>query len=277
MEYCTLCDLINQLTYSTKLHIGVLFFGNRSHPLLTLPQRNRIHPSPICDVCKRTPEGMQRCFRCRNAAIQQALRRKKPFGAQCINGIYEYTRPVLENGQVLCILYIGNILPPAADAARIQKTTQQDPALLQTLEPNISQSQCESIGNILESYIRMVLLLQPSTEHPQQPDPLIENVKAFLDANLEYDISVRQLAELFHYSSKYLGRLFKQQCGQTVAEYVNTQRLKWACRLLSQSSQSVIEISFRVGFNQVPYFNRLFAQHYGTTPTQYRRTRRGGS
>ena len=67
MEYCTLCDLITQLTYGTKLHIGVLFFGNRSHPLLTLPQRNRIHPSPICDVCKRTPEGMQRCFRCRPA------------------------------------------------------------------------------------------------------------------------------------------------------------------------------------------------------------------
>lgn len=272
MEYSSLYELISQLTFGTKLHIGVLFFGNRSHPLLALPQRNQIHASPICDVCKRTPEGMQRCFRCRNAAIKRALHRKKPFAAPCINGIYEYTRPVTEDGQVLCILYIGNILPREQDAARIRQTLGEDTSLLETLQPEVSFEQCETIGRLLESYIRMVLQVCPASAGENKGDPLVENIKAFLDANLEYDVTARQLAELFHYSSKYLGRQFKRQCGQTVAEYVNTRRLEQARKLLAQTADPVVEISFRVGFNHVTYFNRLFRQHYRMTPWEYRRS-----
>lgn len=276
MEYSSLYELITQLTFGTKLHIGVLFFGNRSHPLLALPQRNQIHASPICDACKRTPEGMQRCFRCRNAAIKRALHRKKPFAAPCINGIYEYTRPVTEDGQVLCIIYIGNILPQGPAARRVLSTVGQDPMLLETLQPEVSLQQCEAIGRLLESYIRMVPQVCPASGEESSTDPLVENVKAFLDANLEYDVTARQLAELFHYSSKYLGRLFKRQCGQTVAEYVNTRRLEQARKLLAQTAEPVVEISFRVGFNHVTYFNRLFKQQYHMTPWEYRRSAQTG-
>lgn len=270
MEYSSLYDLITQLTFGTKLHIGVLFFGNRNHPLLMLPQRNQIHASPICDVCKQTPEGMNRCFRCRNAAIKRALHRKKPFAAPCINGIYEYTRPVTEDGQVLCIIYIGNILPQGNCAGKILETVGHNSTLLQTLQPDISLRQCETIGKLLESYIRMTLQVCPAATEESSTDHLVENIKAFLNANLEYDVTVRQLAELFHYSSKYLGRLFKQRSGQTVAEYVNARRLEQARKLLVQASHSVVDISFRVGFNHVTYFNRLFQQRYHMTPLEYR-------
>jgi len=270
MEYGSLYELICQLTFGTKLHIGVLFFRNRSHPLLVLPPKNQIHASPVCDFCKRTPEGIRRCIRCRNAAIKRALVRKKAFAAPCINGVFEYTRPVVMDGQVACVIYVGNMIPPEDSGTQISHILGKETELLHTLQAGVTLQQCETIGKLLESYIRMIWKTCPIPSEESAEDPLIENIKAFLDANLEYDITAQQLAELFHYSSKYLGRLFKSRCGKTVKEYLNTRRLEQACELLAQTDKSVVDISLRVGFSQVTYFNRLFRRYYGLTPCAYR-------
>ena len=270
MEYGSLYELIGQLTFGTKLHIGALFFGNRSHPLLALPQQNQIHASPVCDFCKSTPEGMRRCVRCRNAAIKRALVRKKAFAAPCINGVFEYTRPVVMDGQVACVVYVGNMIPPEDCETQISSILEKETELLHTLQKGVTLQQCETIGKLLESYIRMIWMTCPIPAEEAALDPLIENIKAFLDANLEHDITLQQLAELFHYSGKYLGRLFKSRCGKTVKEYLNTRRLEQAGRLLAQTDKSVVDISFRVGFNQVTYFDRLFRRYYGLTPSEYR-------
>ena len=277
MEFGSLYELISQLTFGTKLHIGALFFGNRSHPLLMLPQQNQIHASPVCDFCKSTPDGLRRCVRCRNAAIKRALIRKKAFAAPCINGVFEYTRPVVVDGQVACVIYVGNMMPPEDCATQIGGIPDRETELCHTLQKGVTLQQCESIGKLLESYIRMIWMTCPIPAEETAEDPLIENVKAFLEANLEYDVTAQQLAELFHYSSKYLGRLFKSRCGKTVKEYLNACRLEQACWLLAQTDKPVVDIAFRVGFNQITYFDRLFRRRYGVTPCAYRRQIRQSS
>lgn len=81
------------------------------------------------------------------------------------------------------------------------------------------------------------------------------------------------MAELFHYNPKYLGRRFKEKTGQSVSQYCNRRRLERAATLLSGSDGSVLRIATELGFNNVTYFNRLFKEHYGLTPTEYRKDR----
>ena len=69
MEYNSLYEMITYLQYGTKLHIGVLFFCNWGNEKCILPFEQTIHASAICDEFKSCPGGLEKCFRCRNAAI----------------------------------------------------------------------------------------------------------------------------------------------------------------------------------------------------------------
>lgn len=245
--YTSLNQLIESLEYGTKLHIGVQFFGNIGNDLLALPAARRIHSSPICDEAKALPGGLRRCYRCRNLAFQKAVKTKQPFGGLCVNGLYEYLHPLLLEGEVAAVIYIGNIgTDPRAEA--------------------FPQERCPALAAVIESYIRMLLTLAPARQ-----DPLAENLKSYIDANLTYGVELSRLARLFHYNEKYLGRLFKRKTGLSVGEYVNRRRLEAAKGLLRSTNAPVIEVAAQVGFNNVTYFNRLFKRQFGRTPTEYRR------
>ena len=76
------------------------------------------------------------------------------------------------------------------------------------MEPNFSYEQCEALGILLESYIRMLLAAYPVPKEADDFNPLIENLKSFLESNLEYDIDLSRLAKTFHYNEKYFSLWF---------------------------------------------------------------------
>ena len=271
MDYSTLNDLIDCLEYGTRLHIGVLFFGAHGNEKLSLPSEKEIHTSPICAEMKSRPNGYKRCFYCRNSAIKKALSEKKPFGGLCINGIYEYTRPVVVDDEVVSIIFIGNILPNSEDSQRLYERLSGKEDLIKTAESDFTIEKCETAGRLIESYIRMILDLCPSKTAPGEFDPLLENLKSYIEANLEYDIDISLLAKIFHYNEKYLGRLFKKKTGLTFSEWVNLRRIERGRELLTKTGDTVITISMKVGFSNVTYFNRVFKKHYGVTPSEYRK------
>jgi len=161
MNYSTLFDMITFLEYGTKLHIGVLFFGNYSNEKFTLPIENTIHAGVICDEFKSHDRGLERCFRCRNIAIQKALCEKKAFGGLCINGVYEYTKPVVVDDVVVCIIYIGNILPCIEEREKILNKLTKKVHLIETLEKDFGFEKCEAVGALIESYIKMIITIEP--------------------------------------------------------------------------------------------------------------------
>lgn len=267
MIYRSLNDLITYLEHGTKLHIGVLFYGNYGNDMCNLPHSRHIHHSPLCEELKsRNKIGYKRCFTCRNLALKKALSLKKPFDGICINGIYEYTRPVLIHNEVACIIYIGNYFDKT-QAAKLYKKIGNDDSLLDTLEQDLTKQDIEAICDLIEEHI--VLLLEKFSTQ-SDTNPLIENIKNFILSNLDSDITIPLIAELFHYNELYLGRLFKKETGQSITNYINSQRLNYACRLLTDSNLNVISIANRTGFNNVTYFNRLFKNTYSLSPSAYR-------
>lgn len=264
MEFCSLYDLLTFLEYGTQLRIGVLFFGTVNDKL-KIPYDRSIHDSLICRHFKENPEQYKRCYRCRNAALKNAQRKKSGYGAECINGIYEYTKPVYIENELYCIIFIGNISNGSEKLQRIDKS------LTDTLEVNFDESRCEKVSTIIESYINAALKFLPTSSHSE--NPLIDNIKRYIRENIEYDVDFSDIASVFHYNDKYLGRLFKAKTGVTFKGYANSLRISKAKTYLKESDLSVIDISARSGFNNVTYFNRLFKKAVGVTPVQYRKSR----
>ena len=187
----------------------------------------------------------------------------------CINGIFEYTHPVIIDGVVAFIIFIGNIL--GENSEKIKAKLSDKPELINTLECGFSQRQCVAVGNVIETYIRMILKAIPQSKK-NDCNQMIENIKNYVDSNLEFDIKISHVANIFHYNVQYIGRLFKKSTSLTFNEYVNYQRLARSKLLLRDSDLTVLDISNRLGFNNVSYFNRLFKKHYGKTPTEYRKS-----
>jgi len=74
-------------------------------------------------------------------------------------------------------------------------------------------------------------------------------------------------------SENYLSRLFRQELGLTLAEYVNRYRVRVARHLLRETDLSVTEIAHQVGFDDPAYFSRVFARHAGVSPRTCRQTK----
>ncbi len=267
MEVRSLYEMITYLQRGTKLHIGVCFFGNYGNDLCKLPHSHQIHSGQICERFKsRGKNGYQRCFKCRNLALKKALRTKQPFGGYCINGVYEYMHPVVCGNDVACVIFIGNVADESGSKT-IREKLGEDLHLQDTMECGFEHHEFVIIAELIEGHIRTLL-----EKHTQSTPArtLNENIKNYIDSNLEFDISVTQISEIFHYNKAYLGRMFKKENNLTVAEYINLRRVEAAKELLQNSDRTVIDIANKVGFNTVTYFNKVFKKAVHLSPIQYR-------
>lgn len=273
MKEKLLYNLIKQIEYGTNLQIGVLFFENYGNSACELPLKQTIHRSPMCDKFKAQNKwGFKRCFKCRSLAIKKALQTKQAFAGLCINGIYEYTHPVVINGKVAFLIFIGNILEKEKGYNKICKRTLGEPFPIDTMEKNITEEDCKSIALTLENYI--LYLLDKYSDTQVNEKIIIKNLKSFINDNLEFDISTENMAQFFHYNPRYLGRLFKKETGYYIYEYITKMRIERAKELLSRTNQSVITVANAIGFNNVTYFNKIFKEITGITPTEFRKKSR---
>lgn len=88
--------------------------------------------------------------------------------------------------------------------------------------------------------------------------------------DLTADLSLKSIAGQLNVNSSYLSRLFHKECGCTLTEYVNQQRMERAVVLLGNESKLIQDIANECGFQDVTYFIRVFKKQYGVTPAAYR-------
>ncbi len=94
---------------------------------------------------------------------------------------------------------------------------------------------------------------------------------AFIEQHYDRELSLASVAAAMDMSAKSLSRLFKQETGQGVMEFVNQFRICEACRRLVSTETPITEICHDVGFNNISNFNRRFLALKGMTPSRYRK------
>lgn len=100
-----------------------------------------------------------------------------------------------------------------------------------------------------------------------------EQIMSWIEAHYHEDITLEQLAALTHLSKSYVSRIFHQETGSRLVDYLTARRLKQACRLLETTDLSVEQTGAAAGFQNPSYFNQLFKRVLGTTPLKYRKGR----
>lgn len=100
--------------------------------------------------------------------------------------------------------------------------------------------------------------------------PKINKVVQYIELNLMNDLNLEQLAIYVNLAPAYLSRIFNNELGISLVEYITDMRMSKASELLTRTSLNITTISQQVGFNQISYFSKKFKQHYDMTPIQYR-------
>ncbi len=98
----------------------------------------------------------------------------------------------------------------------------------------------------------------------------ILKVKNFISKNYQDEIRLPQLSDIAGMSPSAFSRFFKLHTGRNLTEYIIDIRLGAASRMLVDTAQSVSEISFKCGFNNLSNFNRIFKKKKGCSPTEFR-------
>lgn len=96
-------------------------------------------------------------------------------------------------------------------------------------------------------------------------------IKQYLDAHYTETIRLDDLSQQFFINKYYLSRIFKEQYGTSINNYLIHQRITKAKQLLRFSANSIELISHLCGIDDPAYFARMFKKVEGITPGEYRK------
>ena len=83
--------------------------------------------------------------------------------------------------------------------------------------------------------------------------------------------TVNFLASELNISPRYLSDLLKQETGKTAIDHIHLYLISEAKNLLTVADQSVSEIAYGLGFENPPYFSRLFKKEVGMSPNEFKK------
>jgi AraC family transcriptional regulator len=95
-------------------------------------------------------------------------------------------------------------------------------------------------------------------------------VMNYIDANLDRDLPLEELAAEACFSAFHFHRVFRSMLGMTVAGYVRRRKLVRAARRLADTGDSVVDIALEAGYGAHESFTRAFRTMYGLSPSEFR-------
>ncbi|MEO3945954.1 AraC family transcriptional regulator [Gorillibacterium sp. CAU 1737] len=122
----------------------------------------------------------------------------------------------------------------------------------------------------------MAVLLEEACGQTADPKPAnrrtsyAARAREYVEVNYSREVTVEELAADLGLTRKYLSRLFKEEMGLSPQQYLLSFRLTKASRLLEETSLSIKEVSYSVGYKDPLLFSRMFKQHFGSSPRLYR-------
>lgn len=131
----------------------------------------------------------------------------------------------------------------------------------------------ESLVNALALHLqRRYSVTPPKTMNLRGglPSARLKRIQEYIEANLDREVALTQLAAIAGMGAHYFAELFKQSVGLSPHQYVLRRRIEYARKLLHNSNMRILEAGVRSGFSDQSHFTKIFRRMVGVTPTEYR-------
>ncbi|PZD97598.1 DNA-binding response regulator [Paenibacillus sambharensis] len=135
--------------------------------------------------------------------------------------------------------------------------------------PGLDYEDFESFGDLLHRLLDHYSAVIRRSAPVNKPFD-ITDIKAYIDDYYYEDIKISVFTEKYYLSREYLMKLFKQEYGFGIHEYVQKVRMDKATELLGNPELKIQEISEMLGYKDKNYFSKAFRNYFGRSPSEYR-------
>jgi transcriptional regulator GlxA family with amidase domain len=118
--------------------------------------------------------------------------------------------------------------------------------------------------------MRILSDLSFTPEHFTYNSRRVERTFEHMNSNFDKNITLGEVSKLANMSNVSFSRFFRQRTGNTFIDSLTEIRLGHATRMLIESTNSVAEVAYHCGFNNISNFNRIFKKKKGCTPREFR-------
>lgn len=125
----------------------------------------------------------------------------------------------------------------------------------------------QMIGSIFSNQYYNPAPAQPPRNHKRIIQ--LKTALEFMESSYNTQLSLEEMSESVNMSPKYFCRFFQEMTHRTPIDYLNYYRIERACYQLMTSDQSITEVAYNSGFNDLSYFIKTFKKYKGTTPKKY--------
>ncbi|MCP8686542.1 GlxA family transcriptional regulator [Marinobacterium sedimentorum] len=101
-------------------------------------------------------------------------------------------------------------------------------------------------------------------------DQKIRQIQEYMEENFSTSFTVDEVAQHAGMSTRNFTRRFKQATGEAPLNYLHKLRVNCAKTLLETDFISVQQVCFDVGYEDAPFFRRIFKRYTGLTPSDYK-------
>jgi transcriptional regulator GlxA family with amidase domain len=103
----------------------------------------------------------------------------------------------------------------------------------------------------------------------------IEKVFEYMNSHYNMQITLAEVAKIANMPEASFSRFIKKRTGKTFIDSLNEIRLGHASRMLIDTTNTVAEIAYKCGFNNISNFNRIFKRKKFCIPKDFRETYTG--
>ncbi|WP_087023131.1 AraC family transcriptional regulator [Thaumasiovibrio subtropicus] len=132
--------------------------------------------------------------------------------------------------------------------------------------------ECNFVGDVrllwMQGKVRELLALLLAQK---QPKTLVERACALVEASPNDNWNIASLSKALATNECYLKRAFRETLNMGVSSWIQSHRVSLAKKKLAYSHASITEVALELGYQNSSYFAKVFKQHIGQTPKQYRR------
>ena len=98
------------------------------------------------------------------------------------------------------------------------------------------------------------------------------SLQQIMEKNFCFKLRIEDYAELCHRSLSAFKRDFRQVYNETPGRWIMKRRVERAANILTNSNQSVSQVAFDTGFEDLSHFSRVFKKITGKNPTDYKKS-----
>lgn len=100
--------------------------------------------------------------------------------------------------------------------------------------------------------------------------PILKNIFTYIDEHINEEINLSSIVKCCQISQGYLSRIFREQFGISVTEYLHMKKIHLAKTYFYFNRESIVNVAFKLGYNESSYFSKVFKKYENMTVKEYK-------